>query len=115
MITFSLSELMILRYLFKNETIHLSAAKVLTQQSFNEVKHALTNLEKYGLIELSERVYMMTPSSYHKVKSDVQYTQDKIVTYLKSMDLILEYLSTYDSINNGIIRELCRCTKKQSF
>lgn len=114
MITFSLSELMILRYLFDNKTINLSEAKILTQQSLNEVKHALTNLEKYGLIELSGRVYMMTPSSYHKVKSDVQYTQDKGATYLKSKDLILEYLSTYDSINNKTIRELCRCTKKQA-
>lgn len=43
---------------------------------------------------------MMIPSSYHKVKSDVQYNQDKTVTYLKSKDLILEYLSIYDSINN---------------
>ena len=114
MITFSLSELMILRYLFENKTINLSEAKILTQQSLNEVKHALTNLEKYELIELSGRVYMMTPSSYHKVKSDVQYTQDKTVTYLKSKSLILDYLSTHDSINNEIIRELCRCTKKQA-
>lgn len=114
MIKFSLSELMILRYLFENKTINLSEAKILTQQSLNEVKHALMNLEKYGLIELSGRVYMMTASSYHKVKSDVQYTQDKGATYLKSKDLILEYLSTYDNINNETIRELCRCTKKQA-
>ena len=114
MITFSLSELMILRYLFENKTINLSTAKKLTQQSENEVKHALNNLEKYKLIELSGRVYMMTPSSYHKVKSDVQYTQDKTVTYLKSKDLIIEYLLTHDSINNETIRELCRCTKKQA-
>lgn len=114
MITFSLSELMILRYLFENKIINLSTAKKLTQQSENEVKHALNNLEKYKLIELSGRVYMMTPSSYHKVKSDVQYTQDKTVTYLKSKDLIIEYLLTHDSINNETIRELCRCTKKQA-
>ncbi len=114
MIAFSLSELMILRYLFENKTINLSDAKALTQQSLSEVKHSFVNLEKYGLIELSGRVYMMTPSSYHKVKSDVQYTQDKTVTYLKSKDLILEYLSIYDSINNETIRELCRCTKKQA-
>lgn len=56
---------------------------------------------------------MMIPSSYHKVKYDVEYIQDKTVTYLKEKDLILEYLSTYHSINNETIRELCRCTKKQ--
>lgn len=103
MFTFSLPELMILRYLFENKTINLSTAKVLTQQSLNEVKHALISLEKYGLIELSGRVYMMTPSSYHKVKSDVQYTQDKTVTYLKSKSLILDYLSTHDSISGVVI------------
>ncbi|WP_281518210.1 hypothetical protein, partial [Thomasclavelia cocleata] len=43
-----------------------------------------------------------------------QYTQDKTVTYLKSKSLILDYLSTHDSINNETIRELCRCTKKQA-
>lgn len=46
---------------------------------------------------------MMTPSSYHKVKSDVQYTQDKTVTYLKSKSLILDYLSTHDSISGVVI------------
>lgn len=114
MITFTLAELMILRYLFENKTINLSAATKITQQSENEVKHGLNTLEKYGLIELSGRVYMMTPSTYQKVKSDVQYTQDKTATYLKSRNLILDYLSDHESINNEIIRELCRCTKKQA-
>lgn len=69
------------------------------------------DLKRFYPIEIFRQVYMMTPSSYHRVKSDVQYTQDKTVTYLKSKDLILEYLSIYDSINNETIRELCRCKK----
>lgn len=114
MIYFSLSELMILRYLFENKNIDMAHAKKLTQRSSTEVKHSFIHLEDLGLIEQSGSVYMMTQSAYHQVKSDVQYTQDKTVTYLKSKDLILEYLSTHDSINNETIRELCRCTKKQA-
>lgn len=57
---------------------------------------------------------MMTPSMYHQVKSDINYTQDQSVTYLKSRNLILDYLDTHESINNETIRELCRCTRKQA-
>lgn len=114
MITLSLSELMILRYLFENKNINLSQSIKLTQRSTNEVKHSLVNLEKLDLIEQSGHVYMMTPSVYQQVKSDIKYTQDQSITYLKSKGLILDYLSTHDSINNETVRELCRCTKKQA-
>lgn len=112
--TFSLSELMILRYLFENKTINLSTAKKITQQSENEVKRALNHLEKYNLIELSGRVYMLTSIFYQQVKSDIKYTQDQVITYLKSKSLILEYLESHETINNETIRELCRCTRKQA-
>lgn len=112
--TFSLAELMILRYLFENKTINLSTAKKITQQSENEVKRALNHLEKYNLIELSGRVYMLTSISYQQVKSDIKYTQDQAITYLKSKSLILEYLESHETINNETIRELCRCTRKQA-
>ena len=112
--SFSLTELMILRYLFENKNINLSQAKSLTQRSSSETRQALIKLENLGLIEQSGKVYMMTPSMYHQVKSDIQYTRDLSITYLKSKDLILEYLSTHESINNETIRELCRCTKKQA-
>ena len=114
MISFSLSELMILRYLFENKNINLSQSKKITQRSMSEVKHALIHLEKLNLIEQSGREYMMTPSMYHQVKSDINYTQDQSVTYLKSRNLILDYLDTHESINNETIRELCRCTRKQA-
>lgn len=112
--TFSLAELMILRYLFENKTINLSTAKKITQQSENEVKRALNHLEKYNLIELSGRVYMLTSISYQQVKSDIKYTQDQAITYLKSKNLILEYLESHETINNETIRELCRSTRKQA-
>lgn len=51
MISFSLSELMILRYLFENKNINLSQSKKITQRSMSEVKHALIHLEKLDLIE----------------------------------------------------------------
>ena len=114
MISFSLSELMILRYLFENKNINLSKSKEITQRSISEVRHALNHLEKLNLIEQSGNVYMMTPSMYHQVKSDINYTQDQSITYLKSKNLILDYLSTHESINNEVIRELCRCTRKQA-
>ena len=110
----SLSELMILRYLFENKKINLSQSKKITQRSISEVRHALIHLEKLNFIEQSGNVYIMTPSMYHQVKSDINYTQDQSVTYLKSKNLILDYLDTRESINNETIREWCRCTKKQA-
>ncbi|MCD7950617.1 MAG: hypothetical protein LUG12_10225 [Erysipelotrichaceae bacterium] len=57
---------------------------------------------------------MFTSIVYDKLKSSIKYVQDKSVTYLKAKDLILEYLSTHESINNETIRRLCRCTGKQA-
>lgn len=57
---------------------------------------------------------MLTSISYQQVKSDVKYTQDQAITYLKSKSLILEYLENHETINNETIRDLCRCTRKQA-
>lgn len=112
--SFSLSELMILRYLYDNKDISLSKASELTQLPISEVKSSLRVLENEDFIELSGRVYMFTSIVYEKLKSGIKYVQDKSVTYLKAKDLILEYLSTHESINNETIRRLCRCTDKQA-
>lgn len=58
---------------------------------------------------------MLTAKVYHEVKSDIQYTQDLTATYIKAKNMILEYLEINGSINNETIRELCRCTRKQSY
>ncbi len=112
--SFSLSELMILRYLYDNKDISLSKASELTQLPISEVKNSLRVLENEDFIEQSGRVYMFTSVVNEKLKSGIKYVQDKSVTYLKAKDLILEYLSTHDSINNETIRRLCRCTDKQA-
>ncbi|HIX80961.1 MAG TPA: hypothetical protein H9980_03175 [Candidatus Erysipelatoclostridium merdavium] len=111
---FSLSELMIMRYLYENKEISLSQAAKLTQLSINDVRHSLRTLENETLIEVSGKVYMLTAQTYDRVKSDVKYVQDKAITYLKAKSLILDYLETHESINNEKIRMLCRCSKKQA-
>ena len=111
---FSLSELMIMRYLYENKEISLSQAAKLTQLSINDVRHSLRTLENEALIEVSGKVYMLTAQTYDRVKSDIKYVQDKAITYLKAKSLILDYLETHESINNEKIRMLCRCSKKQA-
>lgn len=44
----------------------------------------------------------------------MEYTRDKVVQYIKAKDMIMEYLSTNNSITNAIIRELCGFTKQQA-
>ena len=68
---------------------------------------------RFGLIEIVGKEYMLTASVYEAVKSQVEYTRDKVVQYIKAKDMIMEYLSTNNSIANAIIRELCGFTKQQ--
>ncbi len=110
----SLSELMILRYLADNRQIKLDKAQELTQVSEEEAKRSFSNLIRYGLIELSGKCYMLTARVYESVKSDVEYTRDKTVQYIKAKGMILEYLKINTSIKNSVIRELCGFTKQQA-
>ena len=110
----SLSELMILRYVADNRQIKLDKAQELTQVSEDEVRRNFSNLIKYGLIELSGKCYMLTARVYEAVKSDVEYTRDKTVQYIKAKGMILEYLKRNESIKNSVIRELCGFTKQQA-
>lgn len=110
----SLSELMILRYVADNKQIKLDKAQQLTQVSEEEVRRSFFNLIRYGLIELSGKYYMLTARVYEAVKSDVEYTRDKTVQYIKAKGMILEYLKTNMSIKNSVIRELCGFTKQQA-
>ena len=112
--TFNLPELMILRYLYENKTISLTEASKITQIPIREIKHIIQEMNKQSLVESSGKVYMLTAKVYSKVKSKVEYVQDKSVTYLKAKDLVLEYLEENTEISNAIIQELCRCTKRQS-
>ncbi len=113
-IFFSLAELMILRYIAENKKIKLGKAQELTQVSEDEVRKSFGNLIKYGLIELSGRDYMLTARVYEAVKSQVDYTRDRTVQYIKAKEMILEYLRMNKSIKNSVIRELCGFSKQQA-
>ena len=110
----SLAELMILRYVTENKKIKISKAQDLTQVSEDEVRKSFVNLIKYGLIELSGKDYMLTARVYEAVKSQVEYTRDKVVQYIKAREMILEYLRMNKSIKNSVIRELCGFSKQQA-
>lgn len=110
----SLSELMILRYVADNKQIKLDKAQELTQVSEDEVRKSLANLIKYGLLETSGKDYMLTARVYEAVKSDIEYTRDKTIQYIRAKEMVLEYLKRNGSIKNSIIRELCGFTKQQA-
>ena len=83
-IILSLAELMILRYVTENKQIKLSDAKDLVQLSLEDTRKCCLNLVKLGLIETVGKEYMLTARVYEMVKSDVQYTRDKVVQYIKA-------------------------------
>ncbi len=109
-----LPELMILRHLTDNKRIALSEAQELTQLSILETRKSCNDLIKNGLVELSGKEYMLTPKVYEAIKSDVEYTQDKTIQFIKAKSRILEYLEQENSITNEKIRELCGFTKQQA-
>ncbi len=57
---------------------------------------------------------MLTARVYEAVKSDVEYTRDKTVQYIRAKGMVLEYLKINESIKNSTIRELCGFTKQQA-
>ena len=109
-----LSELMILRYLVDNKRIMLSEAQELTQLPIAETRKSCNNLVKDGLIGLSGKEYMLTAKVYGAIKSDVEYTQDTVIRYVKAKNLIEEYLKSAEFITNEKIRELCGFTRQQA-
>ena len=110
----SLSELMILRYLTDNKQIKLDMVQELTQVSEEDARKSLLNLIKYGLIEVLGKGYMLTARVYEAIKSDVEYTRDKTVQYIRAKGMIVEYLKINGTIKNSTIRELCGFTKQQA-
>ena len=51
---------------------------------------------------------------YEALKSDVEYTRDKTVQYIKAKNMILEYLQINDRITSAKIQEMCGFTKQQA-
>lgn len=111
---FSLAELMILRYLTEKKRISLSEAENLTQTTRDLTQKSINKLAKYGLIETSGKEYMLTAKMYEAVKSDVEYTKDKSIQYIRAKDMILEYIKNNSQITNEKTRELCGFTKQQA-
>lgn len=109
-----LAELMVLRYLTDNKRINMSEVQDITQTTLDESRKTISNLVKDGLIELSGKEYMLSAKMYEAIKSDVEYTKDKVVQFVKAKSRILDYLESEDSITNEKIRELCGYTKQQA-
>lgn len=57
---------------------------------------------------------MLTAKVYEALKSDVEYTRDKTVQYIKAKNMILEYLQINDQITSAKIQEMCGFTKQQA-
>ena len=112
--SFSLPELMILRYLKDNRKITMSEAESLIQEARDQAQNACNNLKRYGLIELSGNEYMLTAKIYDELKNSVDYTKDKAIQYIKAREMILEYIRDRGFINNELVRELCGFSQKQA-
>ncbi len=78
-INLSLSQLMILRYIVENRKIRLSDAQRIVQLSDEDARKCCIELIKFGLIEIVGKEYMLTARVYEAVKSQVEYTRDKVV------------------------------------
>ena len=105
---------MVLRYLTDNKRIVLSKMQELTQLPAAEARKCCNNLIKDGLIMLAGKEYMLTAKVYDALKSDVEYTQDTIIRYVKAKSLIEEYLQSAEFITNEKVRELCGFTRMQA-
>lgn len=57
---------------------------------------------------------MLTAKVYEALKSDVEYTRDKMVQYIKTKNMILEQLQTNDQITSAKIQEMCGFIKQQA-
>lgn len=109
-----LAEMMILRTLLDNRKEQLSELSEKVQKSLDETKKLCNELVNSGLIEIVGKEYMLTAKVYEALKSDVEYTRDKTIQYIKAKSMILEYLQTNDQITSAKIQEMCGFTKQQA-
>ena len=112
-----LAEMMILRDLMDNRKEPLSMLASTIQKSLDETKRSCNELMNDGLIEIVGKEYMLTAKVYEALKSDVEYTRDKTIQYIKAKNMILEYLQSNKSnsrITSAKIQEMCGFTKQQA-
>lgn len=82
-----------------------------------KTKRSCNELINDGLIEIVGKEYMLTAKVYEALKSDVEYTRDKTIQYIKAKNMILEYLQSNKSnsrITSAKIQEMCGFTKQQA-
>lgn len=113
-VSLSLSQLMILRYIVENRKIKLADVQTVAQISAEEARKCCADLMKFGLIEIAGKEYMLTARVYEAVKSDIEYTRDKTVQYIKAKDMITEYIKLQGYINRSTVQELCGFTDQQA-
>ena len=80
----------------------------------DNVRSSCAGLVKDGLIEVVGKEYMLTAKVYNAVKSDVAYTRDKSIQYIRAKNMILEHLSSSGVITNEKVQELCGFTRQQA-
>ncbi len=112
----SLAEMMILRDLIDNRKESLSVLANTVQKSLDETKKSCNKLIANGLIEIVGKEYMLTAKVYEVLKSDIEYTRDKTIQYIKAKNMIIDYLETEnnDRITSAKIQEMCGFTKQQA-
>ena len=84
------------------------------QISAEDARKCCAELMKFGLIEIIGKEYMLTARVYEAVKSDIEYTRDKTVQYIKAKEMIIEYIKTQGDINRRTVQELCGFTEQQA-
>jgi len=53
---------------------------------------------------------MLTARVYEAVKSDIEYTRDKTIQYIRAKEMIIEYIKKHGSANKSTVQELCELT-----
>lgn len=113
-ITFSLAQLMVLRYIAENRKIKLTEAQRVAQITDDEAKKCCSDLMNLGLIEATGKEYMLTARVYDAIKSDVDYTRDRVVQYIKAKEMIIEYIKIHGFITRMTVQELCGFSNQQA-
>ena len=106
-----------------------SVEKLITpEEEYEKVLKRRKKLSSWGLVFLTVAEIIVAGGLGQKIqandlqqrvlrevlKSDVEYTRDKTVQYIKAKNMILEYLQTNDQITSAKIQEMCGFTKQQA-
>lgn len=110
----SLAEIMILRYLTDNKKEQLSVLARVIQKSLSETKKYCAGLVNNGLLEITGKHYMLSAKSYENLKSDIEYTRDKTIQYIRAKNMVLDYLESHSQITSNSIQEMCGFSKQQA-